>query len=144
MKTKRIYTRLAAILLILTMAVGYMASAVNAVDTRSSSCISSYVGGVAKTSSGLVVSFSITGWSTMETIGAALITIDRKDGTTWTPVKTFYSSSTSGMLGSNTYIYNGEVTYSSASSSKTYRARISFYATDGTNADSKLYTTNSA
>lgn len=143
MRSKKTSIRFIANLL--TLVLVFSCTAINASATleRSSTCISSYAGAATRTSAGVVVSFDITARSTMTTLGAATIVIEKKSGNDWTPVKTFYSSSTTGMTSSNTIYHCGEVTYSGASAGSTYRAKISFYAANSTASDSKLLTTYS-
>ena len=143
MKIKRTRMRLIANLLAIVLALGYTMMVASAVDARSSDCISSYSGAATRSKSTITVSFNITARSTMDTLGAAAVTIEKWTSNGWSSVYTFYSSSTSGMTSSNTAFHGGSVTYSGASSSATYRAKISFYAKKGDTADSKLLSTNS-
>lgn len=143
MKSKKTSIRFIANLLTLMLVFSCTVVNASATQARSSTCISSYAGAATRTSAGVVISFDITARSTMNTLGAATIVIEKKSGNDWTPVKTFYSSSTAGMTSSNTIYHCGEVTYSGASASATYRGRITFYAADSTKSDSKVLTTYS-
>lgn len=142
MKNGRTRIRLIANLLVIALAFGYMTLAAGAIDMRSSDCISSYSGLATRSRSNITVTFDITARSTMSTLGAAIVVIEKSTSNGWTPVYTFYSSSTSGMTGSNTAFHGGQVTYT-GNSSDTYRAKITFYAANSSKSDSKLLTTNS-
>ena len=143
MKTQKKRMRIIANLLVIVLAFGYTATAANAATARASDCISSYSGGATRSKSGITVSFNITATGRMGTLGAGKVVIEKWTSNGWTPVYTFYSSSTSGMTGSNTAFYGSSVTYSGINSSDTYRGKISFYAEDSTKSDSRLLTTNS-
>ena len=79
----------------------------------------------------------------MDEIGAKQITIQKKNGNSWEDVKTFTSSTTPSLMGKNTYYYTSSVTYSAASPTSTYRARISIYVGNSSGSDSRIITTTS-
>lgn len=141
MKNKRVRMRMIANLMVLLLVFSYATVAANAATPRASDYISSYSGGIYWSGSNLKVSFDIVATGRMTTLGAGTIVIQKWTSNGWSPVKTFYSSSTSGMTGSNTTFYGGTVTYYSAPTG-TYRAKISFYAGNSNGSDSKILYTN--
>lgn len=141
MKSKKTGIRMIANLLVLVLVFSCMTFAANAVETRSSDCISSYAGGAMWSGSNILVSFNIVARETMTTLGAPTIVIQKWTSNGWTPAKTYYSSSTSGMTSSNTAFHSGSVTYYNAPAG-TYRAKISFYAANSSKSDSKLFYTS--
>lgn len=135
--------RLIANLLVIVVFFSCSVITASAATARASECISSYRGVATRSNGSVVISFDITATDTMNTLGASTIVIEKKSGSSWTPVKTFYSSETAGMTKSNTAFHSSYITYTGASSSATYRAKITFYAANGSTSDSKNLTTNS-
>lgn len=83
-----------------------------------------YVAGMTAGSNGKVtVSYHITGTGTMDQIGAISITIYENG----TAVKTYSSSTTVGMMSSNTFIHASTITYS-GTVGKSYSAYVTFQA----------------
>lgn len=118
--------------------------AANTGDTiapMSSSYISFYYANISGGNGKITVNFNITGTGKMTSIGATKVQIKNSSGTT---VKTFYSTTTDGMLGSNRTSYSSSVTYSGASSNSKYYAVVSFKAADSTGSDTASYTTGYA
>jgi len=105
---------------------------------RSSAYISTYSASISASKGTIKVSFSITGMKKMTSIGATVIKIkDSNDNI----VKTFYASSTSGMLDYNTQFHSGSVSYSGATSGTSYCAVVTFKAANSSGSDSATYTT---
>lgn len=74
------------------------------------------------------VEFHVTGVDIMDEIGVSEIKVQRSsDNTNWETVATYGK-----MVATNTASHAGYVTYSNASSSYSYRAKITFYAKKGT------------
>ena len=118
--------RIIAFILILVFCASFPATIVSA---EGSQYITNYVTGITAGSNGKInVNFQITGVGAMDQIGAIEIYI-YENGTT---VKTFYSSSTSGMMGSNTVIHSSSVTYN-GTVGKSYSAYVVYQA--GKNGD---------
>jgi hypothetical protein len=110
---------------------------------RASLYLDDYSAWAAATGGGQVrIDFDVTAVSLANSVGATQIVVQRKNGSSWTNVQTFNSSSTSGMLASNTLSHCGCVTYSGASGSE-YRAVVTVYAKIGSGSDSKTVTTGS-
>lgn len=106
--------------------------------------ITSYDRYIWRNSNGSIgVEFDVTATGTMDEIGAKQITIQKKNGNSWEDVKTFTSSTTPSLMGKNTYYYTSSVTYSAASPTSTYRARISIYVGNSSGSDSRIITTTS-
>lgn len=103
--------------------------------------ISTYAYAETGSSTGTInIQFNISANGKMTSLGASKIQIYNTSGTC---VKTFYASSTSGMLGSNRYAFSSYVTYSGKSGSK-YYAVVTFKASDSSGGDSCTYTTEYA
>lgn len=86
----------------------------------------------------ITVHFSIVPTGKMTSLGATKVQIyDYND----TLVKTFYSSSTSGMLISNAYSHSSSVTYYGATSGQKYYAVVTFKAANSSGGDSDYYVT---
>lgn len=88
----------------------------------------------------ITVSFSISATGKMTSLGAQYIDIYNASGTC---VKTFKSSTTSGMLTSG-YSHSSSVTYTGATSGARYYAVVTFKASNSSGGDSTTYTTGYA
>jgi len=93
---------------------------------RASSYFSKNYAYISSSGGTISVSFYVKAYSTMTSLGASKIQIYNSSGSV---VKTFYSSSTSGMLGSNCSTYSGSVSYTGTSGTK-YYAAVTFYASN--------------
>lgn len=132
---KRKFFRIIAVTLI---AVFYLGSAAMAAEICSSSYISYCSASVSATGGGnLRISFSVTGKSTMASIGATTIRIKDSDGNT---VKTYSCASYPVMMGRNRGVYSGSVSYAGVSGTQ-YYAVVIFYAKNGSGSGSASYTT---
>jgi hypothetical protein len=69
------------------------------------------------------------------------IAIQERNGNSWRTVTTFFSSTTSGMMGSNTISHSGSVNYT-GTAGVVYRASITVFA-GGTSGDQRNFVTNS-
>jgi hypothetical protein len=111
-------------------------------DIGISPASSSYISAVWASATGsngkITVEFDITGTSRMTSLGATKVQIKDSSGTT---VKTFYSSTTSGMIGYNKSYYYSTVTYNGATSGKKYYAVVSFKAANSSGSDTDTYVT---
>lgn len=113
-------------------------------DARASLYLDLYTGGVSKSGNTLTIDFYVVGTGMLDTIGASTIRIyESSNGTKWTLVETFNSSTTSSMVRSNYYVHDSLITYTCVSS-RQYYAIITFYGADSKGSDSKNYTTNIA
>lgn len=111
------------------------------ISPQASNYINSYTAYVeaGSTSGSLKVQFSITATGKMTSLGASKIQIYNSSGTC---VKTFYATSTTGMLASNRYAYASSVTYTGATSGSKYYAVVTFKASNSSGGDSGTYTTS--
>mgnify|MGYP001032012158 CR=1 FL=1 len=89
----------------------------------------------------ITVYVDLTGTSSMDEIGASSIIVERLNGSSWVPVKTFSPSNTAGMISYSARIYNGSVSFTPANSG-TYRAVVTVYAKSNGTTDSRVLTTN--
>ena len=104
---------------------------------------SEYINSVWASASGgigsVTVEFSITATGKMSSLGATIIEIKDSTGTT---VRTFKSSSTGGLMGSDqTYYYNSKTWYGATSGCK-YYAIVYFKASNSSGYDMTMYTTS--
>lgn len=139
---RSIIIRLSALLLVFSIVCAFpvSVSAVNGEDTiqpQSSNYISTTKASIFGGNGTITVKFSIAATGKMDSLGASVIRIKDTSGNI---VKTFYSSSTNGMMGYNCAFHNGSVTYNATSGQK-YYAVVSFKATDSTGGDYDSYTT---
>jgi hypothetical protein len=88
------------------------------------------------------IKFSVIATAISDSIGASSIVIQRKNGSTWTDVYTYSSSTTLAMLGSNSLTHNGSVTYSGTSGYE-YRGVVTLYVRQGSGSETKTLTSNS-
>lgn len=107
------------------------------VSPRASYYISSTFASISNNNGSVKVSFDIVATRKMTSLGATMVRIKDSSGAT---VKTFYSSSTSGMMGYNCTIYNSSVTYNGSANTQ-YYAVVSFKAEDSTGSDTDSYVT---
>ena len=132
---------LSILILCTTIAPVFAEDSNGGVSTQASSYISSYSAYVeaGSTSGSLKVQFSITATGKMTSLGASKIQIYNSSGNC---VKTFYATSTTGMLASNRYAYSSSVTYTGATSGSKYYAIVTFKASNSSGGDSGTYTTS--
>lgn len=138
MKSKIVST--VALVLALVMCISPLASAA----VYSSDYIIASGASISKVSSGTVrIRFDVTGKSRVNEVGAEEIVVyESSDGNTWTPRKTFYSSTTPGMITYGKISTSSSVTYT-GHSGYYYYAEVTVYAgRDGTG-DTDLHITDS-
>lgn len=144
-KLKKKVALLLSLTLLLTFSLGTLTTA-GAAETRASSYFSSYTVDVYKNSNGtLSVEFNVKAVSTMASLGAQSIIIQKYNSSTdtWSTYSVFYSSTYTTMLGSNTTSHIKTMTTSSSVSSGKYRAYITFYAKNSSGSENKYYTSSS-
>lgn len=138
---KRKIAHIISICLAMTLIFGTIISA----SARASSLINTYDASIAKNSNKTVsVNYTIKGTGTMDKIGASSIKIQKYNSSTggWSDAETMTTSNTSGLQKSSAASYTNTVT-SGTLDAGTYRAYIVFYASSGSDSDSKNYTTTS-
>ena len=98
---------------------------------------------MARSSGRVTVTFDIKGKDTMDVVGAQTIIFQEKapGSTQWTAVATMTSDDYPSMLSYNTRHHISTLSYSSAKSGYSYRAKIYFYAEKG-GYDTKEYITS--
>lgn len=138
---KRSLSKVTVFLLICAIFVGSASAAV--VTVQSSLYLSDYNAWVTASGSGSVeVGYSVNATRTMTSIGATKIVIQQKSGSSWVAVKTYYSSTTSKLLASNTNSMAGCITYN-GTSGNTYRAIVTVFAGNSSGSGSATVTTGS-
>ena len=115
----------------------FAATSDETVEPQASNYISSTMASAYGNDGIITVKFSIVATRVMDSIGATVIRIKDVNGNV---VKTFYSNTTTGMMGSNRAIFSSSVTYNAIKGQK-YYAVVSFKAADSTGGDSDSYTT---
>lgn len=130
--------RLSKLIAIVFMFALCLSSTAVAVDARSSEYIRTYSATASGGSGSITVDFSITAKSSMNKLGASKIEIKNSSGTT---VKTFYSSTTTGMVTSNAITFTSSVTYNGTRGVK-YYAVVYFIASNTNGSDTDSWTTN--
>lgn len=97
---------------------------------------------VRSSSDEVYVYYDVTATKTIGCLGAKLIVIEMKDGSDWTPVKTYTGTTSNGMLALNDYTHSGAKVYQGTSGTQ-YRAVVTIFGgSSTTNGDSRIVTTN--
>lgn len=97
---------------------------------------------VRSSSNEVYVYYDISATRTIGCLGAKLIVIEMKDGTSWTPVKTYTGTTSNGMLVLNDFEHGGAKVYQGTSGTQ-YRAVVTIFGgSSTTNGDSRIVTTN--
>ena len=143
---KRLSTRLLSLVLVLSMLFAYgpmvfAATPDDGVEPQASAYISTTYAYISGGGGSVTVSFNIGATRQMANVGAYMIEIKNTSGTV---IKTFYSSSTSGMMGSNCIFHNGSVSYSGVLEGASYYAIVYFKAGSSTAYDTAYYITDYA
>ena len=111
--------------------------------TEASEYLSSYGAVVGTSGSGKIdISYTVSSYASMTQIGASKIVVQEKVGSSWSSVKYYYSSTTSGLLDTDSAFYTNTITYQ-GTAGKTYRAAVTFYAGNSTGHDTRDFITNS-
>lgn len=110
---------------------------------HASAYLTDYTAWAVRSSSNQVyVYFDVTGTKTIGCLGAKLIVIEMKDGSKWTPVKTYTGTTSNGMLKLNATAHGGDIMYQGTSGTQ-YRAVVTIFGgSSTTNGDSRIVTTN--
>lgn len=110
---------------------------------RASDYLASYNAWTSSAGSGnLRIEFIVKATERFPNVGVLQITVQEKQGTSWTSVKNYYSATTSGMMGSNTNNHAGSIVHSGIPGTE-YRALVTVYAGDSSGSDQRVVTTNS-
>ena len=110
---------------------------------QASAYLTSYTAWAVRSSSHQVfVYYDVTGNGTVGCLGAKLIVVQMKDGSTWRPVKTYSGTTSNGMLVLNSGDHGSEIVYQGTSGNQ-YRAVVTIFGgSSTTNGDSRIVTTN--
>lgn len=88
----------------------------------------------------LRINITANGKKIMTEIGATKVVLKEYNGSSWTTVKTFTSSSYPDLMGYNKRTHAGSVSYYNATDGKKYQATATFYAKDASGSDTKTST----
>lgn len=138
-RLKRILAFMLVAITVYAMTIPVTAANTNdTVSPRASAYINTVWASASKSGGTVTVKFSITGTNTMSSLGATTIAIYNSSGTV---VKSFSSSTTSGMMGYNKMYHNSSVSWDGAESGKKYYAIVFYKASLGSGYDTTSYTT---
>lgn len=126
------------LLMAFSLSIGAIAAEKETAEPCSNSYIKSFAASITASNGAVTVNFITKGTGVMTSIGASTIKIYAVGGST--PVKTFYSSSTPSMLGSNRISYSSSVTYY-GNSGTSYYAVVTHYAANSSGSGTQTYTT---
>lgn len=114
-------------------------------DGKESQYFSSYGGYCYSAGSNTVqIWFNVKAKFYVDQLGSTSITLyESSDQSTWTSVKTFSYANYSSMMRSNNYIHNSHVSYYNAVSGYYYYALITVTIIDGSNSESRSFSTYS-
>ena len=125
-------------LIVLAVQLCIPASAIT-VTPQASDYIAQYYGNIVSIGNGTIkVSFTVQGTGTLEEIGASKITIEKKVGKTWSPVKTFDKTDYPELATTNSWSHAASIQYPGEPGAY-YRAEIIVFG----GPDSRTFTTNS-
>ncbi|MBR6527219.1 MAG: hypothetical protein IKT45_04675 [Lachnospiraceae bacterium] len=144
-KTIRLFGLLCSLILLASASVSAYAAlpSEEKVSPHASAYLTAYTAWAVRSSSDQVyVYYDVTGAGTVGCLGAKLIVIEMKDGSKWTPVKTYTGTTSNGMLFLNNNGHGGNIVYQGTSGTQ-YRAIVTIFGgSSTTNGDSRIVTTN--
>lgn len=128
--------------LFLVVAISVLLSvAAFAAPMRASKYLSVYSARLTKTSNGdLSLYFHVTAPATMDHLGASRIAIQRYTGSYWRTEYNFTYPETPELQGTGVGIYSGTIVYTPQYSDASYRAVVTFYASNSSGSDTGVYT----
>lgn len=142
---KRLFASLFSIIIVFSISSSAFAANPNEEDIApyASAYLTEYTAWAVRSSSNQVyVYYDVTGNGTVGCLGAKLIVIQMKDGSSWTPVKTYSGTVSNGMLKLNFGTHSGAKVYQGSSGNK-YRAVVTIFGgSSTTSGDSRIVTTN--
>lgn len=130
------------LVLILTMSFFYDNAFATSSESRASSYFDSYTVGISTSGNTISVDYQVVARSYMDELGATQVVLQRRSGDSWIAVDKYTSSSTPSLLGENIVRYSNTVTFYNVSTTGTYRAYLTIYASDSSGADSRIKTTS--
>ena len=128
--------------LFLVVAISVLLSvAAFAAPMRASKYLSVYSARLTKTSNGdLSLYFHVTAPATMDHLGASRIARQRYTGSYWRTEYNFTYPETPELQGTGVGIYSGTIVYTPQYSDASYRAVVTFYASNSSGSDTGVYT----
>lgn len=113
------------------------------VSPRASDYLTYYTVYALKESGGeVIIEFEVEATGRMNLVGASYIVVQEKVGSKWIGVKTYFGSTSNGMLAGDDYSHVGNITYI-GTPGKEYRALVTVYAENNKGDDSRTIITNS-
>ena len=138
---KKTFTNIVTVVLAMTFCV--VAANANELHVEASEYLSYYNAATDASGSGQIdISYTVSSYATMTQIGASKIVVQEKVGSSWSSVKYYYASTTTGLLITSRASYTNTITYQ-GTAGKIYRAAVTFYAGDSTGYDTRDFITNS-
>lgn len=118
-----------------------LAATAFAVPARASAYLSAYYATITKTSTGdLSIYFQVIAPALMDQLGVRKIAVQRYTGSYWRTEYNFTYPETPELQGTNVGIYSGTVVYTPQYSDASYRAVVTFYASNSSGYDTGVYT----
>ena len=112
------------------------------IEPHASDFLASYAAWTSRAANGsLRIEFAVNATRQFQTVGAMQITIQARNGNSWSNVSTHFATNTNGMRGSNTSAHGGSITHA-GTSGREYRALVTVFAGNVTG-DQRVITTNS-
>ena len=137
MKTKKAM-RLLAILIVFSI---LLAATAFAAPARASAYLSAYYATITKTSTGnLSIYFQVIAPAIMDQLGVRRIAVQRYTGSYWRTEYNFTYPETPELQGTGVGIYSGTIVYTPQYSDASYRAVVTFYASNSSGSDTGVYT----
>jgi hypothetical protein len=110
---------------------------------NASQYLASYRAWTARDASGVLsVSFTVNATSRQTNVGVTQIAVQRWNGSSWTTVRSYFSATTTGMLGNNTNVHIGSIIHNGTVGGE-YRALVVVFSGSSSSNDQRLLTTNS-
>ena len=145
-KKKLRIIRITALFLVmaLTLSVGALPAAAEAVQPRGSDYLDSYTAYIYPAGGGKIqVYFTVTGTDTLEALGALTIQVyESTDNSNWTWVKAFSHKYNPGMMGYDKFYHSGHVDYQGVVG-RYYRAYVCIWGGGMTIGDNRYFYTSS-
>ena len=118
-----------------------LAATAVAASTRASKYLSAYYATISRTSDGdLSIYFQVIAPAKMEQLGVSKISVQRYTGSYWRTEHNFTYPETPEMQGKNVGVYSGTVVYTPQYLDSSYRAVVTFYASNSSGSDTGSYT----
>lgn len=137
MKLKKA-THILAIMVVLSILLSVTAFAAS---TRASKYLSAYYATISQTSDGdLSIHFQVIAPAKMDQLGVSKIAVQRYTGSYWRTEYNFTYPETPELQGKNVGVYSETVVYTPQYPDSSYRAVVTFYASNSSGSDTGSYT----